>query len=120
MLVSSSLAMIWPALTWSPSSISSSTILAVILEATVAWRRATTYPEASRMEPAAAPSPAMARAVTICTGTPLGRIHHQTAMPAAASTHKRCRQPDPSFAGWRRLAAAIDAQLIEKGGLVVH
>ena len=43
--------MIWPALTWSPSSISSSTILAVILEATVAWRRATTYPEASKIEP---------------------------------------------------------------------
>ena len=52
--VSSSRAMTWPSLTWSPSSMSSSTILPVIFDATVAWRRATTYPEASRIEEAAA------------------------------------------------------------------
>src|SRR5258708_5936059 len=75
--------MIWPALTRSPSSISSSTILAVILDATLAWRRATTYPDASRMEPAAAaPSPAIDRAAAICTGTAPGRVHHQAAAAA--------------------------------------
>ncbi len=78
--------MIWPALTWSPSSISSSTILSVIFEDTVAWRLATTYPEASNIEPAIAAVPsAIACATARCTAMAEGRDQSQAATSNASN-----------------------------------
>ena len=101
---------------------SSSTILPVIFDATVAWRRATTYPDASRIEPA--PHAAVIRQSPVQRR--FGRARPWADPPPNAERPRRSQRRRRSAISRARfcrrgaVAAAIDAQLIEQRGFIVH
>ena len=90
-LVSSNRANTWPALAFMPSSTSTSTTLPVILDETVASRRAVTYPEAFSTVCSPAPPP-LCRAAAVLTSAVRCRVSHQAA-PASISRSKAIASP---------------------------